>query len=95
MDFTLLLMVCGRQCVCDATGLRVSHPRDAEAGRGKADRDGHSWVQRHGWGGGGVRNGPDKRLGTGARERRDGKRVGFLACLGQGQARRVMYMYAT
>jgi len=23
--------------------------RDAEAGRGDADHDGHSWPQRHGW----------------------------------------------
>ena len=45
-----------RECVDDAIGLNASRSR---AGRGDADRDGHSWLQRHGWG---IRNGPNERL---------------------------------
>jgi len=41
-------------CVDDTGGLCTSRSRDADAGHGDADRDGHSWLQQHGWG---TRNG--------------------------------------
>ena len=37
-------------CVDDVRGLGASRSRDVEAERGDADRDGQSWLQRHGSG---------------------------------------------
>jgi len=60
-------------CVCDAKGLRVSHSKDAEAGRGDADHDGPSWLQQHDWG---IRNGETGDL-RGMRAERGGKSAVF------------------
>ena len=59
---------CVCACVCmRARRLRTSRLSETETGHGRrdADRDGHLWLQRHGWG---VRNGHNERVEPVARE---------------------------
>ena len=80
--------------VCNARGFRASRLNNDEAGRDDADRDGHSWLQRHGWG---IRNSVTRDDGDGTRFGR-GKESGlYIARLlspWPGPGERVVYMYA-
>ena len=79
-----------RACVCNARGLRASRLNDVEAGRNDADRDGHSWLQRHSWG---ISNGRNGRPEVGTRTGKE-RKVGCIAYLAGARPGGVMYMYA-
>ena len=69
-------------CVWDARGLRASRLNDVEAGHDDADRDGHSLLQQHGWGGRDRRNSFEGAAGT--QTGRGKERSDSMQALGQG-----------
>ena len=62
-------------CVTDVREPHANHLNDAETGRGDADCDGYSWLQRHGWG---IRNGRNEKLTAVARRQREKGKLGCI-----------------
>jgi hypothetical protein len=72
----------------NARWLRTSRLSETETGRGDADRDRHSWLQRHSWG---VRDGRNERLEPATRKYKHGDkaRLDLLQLIALAGARQV------